>query len=153
MPVFSLKLGSSAINESAIGCFAKSTLTVFPFSLVHEKSPLTFEAFCPPVRFCEKSTPQPARLKAAAPAPTPRKNCRRSILRQPVPSFVNFAPFPRLPGYAPTHHYLWSGPRNQPTPKTANSGAKGRSDRLALSGFPAHPPRFVIPTLSIYHKL
>src|SRR5215212_4375383 len=98
MPVFSLKLGSSEINESAIGCFAKSTLTVFPFSLVHEKSPLTFEAFCPPVRFCEKSTPQPARLNAAAPAPTPHKNCRRSILRQPVPSFANFAPFPAFTG-------------------------------------------------------
>src|SRR5215213_11399546 len=140
MPVFSLKLGSSAINESAIGCFAKSTLTVFPFSLVHEKSPLTFEAFCPPVRFCEKSTPQPARLNAA-PAPTPHKNCRRSILRQPVPSFANFAPFPRLPGYTSTRHYLWSRPRSQPTP---NTGVKGRSDRVPLSGSAAHTPRFVI---------
>src|SRR3712207_7038141 len=103
MPVFSLKLGSSAINESAIGCFAKSTLTVFPFSLVHEKSPLTFEAFCPAVRFCEKSTPQPARLNAAVPAPTPHKNCRRSILRLPVRSFANFAPFPRLPDRSEEH--------------------------------------------------
>src|SRR5215208_4414617 len=149
MPVFSLKLGSSEINESAIGCFAKSTLTVFPFSLVHEKSPLTFEAFCPPVRFCEKSTPQPARLNAAAPAPTPRQNCRRSILRQPVPSCANFAPFPRLPSYTSTHHYLWSRPRSQPTP---NSVGIGRSDRVALSGSPAYTPHFVILPLNIYHK-
>src|ERR687889_357506 len=139
MPVFSLKLGSSAINESAIGCFAKSTLTVFPFSLVHEKSPLTFEAFCPAVRFCEKPPPQPAGLNAPVPAPTPHKNCRRSSLRLLVRSFANFAPFPRLPHYTSTRHNLWSRPRSQPTPNTASSGVKGRSDCLPLSGSAAHP--------------